>query len=79
MTKWKGSGPADKHEDVENRRRRSLREAAKRALAEAEERRAKRDADDRKRTPAPKEIDGADGPEPVRYGDWERKGRASDF
>ncbi len=79
MTKRKGSGPADKHEDAEERRRRSVREAADRALAEAEKRRAKRDAEDRKRAPAPKEIDGADGPEPVRYGDWENKGRASDF
>ena len=79
MTKRKGSAPADELEDAEDRRRRSLREAASRARAEAEERRAKRDADDRKRPPAPKEIDGADGPEPVRYGDWENKGRASDF
>ena len=27
----------------------------------------------------PKEIDGPSGPEPTRYGDWERKGRVSDF
>ncbi|MDJ0388111.1 DUF1674 domain-containing protein [Roseomonas sp. E05] len=27
----------------------------------------------------PKEIDGPKGPEPTRYGDWERKGRVSDF
>ncbi len=27
----------------------------------------------------PKEIGGTDGPEPTRYGDWERKGIASDF
>ncbi|KAA3677456.1 uncharacterized protein DEA37_0007979 [Paragonimus westermani] len=25
------------------------------------------------------EIDGPTGPEPTRYGDWERKGRCSDF
>ena len=25
------------------------------------------------------EIDGPSGPEPTRYGDWERKGRVSDF
>jgi homeobox protein ESX1 len=26
-----------------------------------------------------KEIGGADGPEPTRYGDWQHKGRVSDF
>ena len=28
---------------------------------------------------APEEIGGPKGPEPTRYGDWERKGRVSDF
>lgn len=27
----------------------------------------------------PKELGGPKGPEPTRYGDWERKGRCSDF
>jgi hypothetical protein len=27
----------------------------------------------------PKEIGGPAGPEPTRYGDWEHKGRCSDF
>jgi hypothetical protein len=27
----------------------------------------------------PKEIGGPSGPEPTRYGDWERNGRVSDF
>ncbi|MGD8384820.1 MAG: DUF1674 domain-containing protein [Lysobacterales bacterium] len=27
----------------------------------------------------PKEINGPKGPEPTRFGDWERKGRCSDF
>ncbi|KPA20503.1 hypothetical protein shim_34930 [Shimia sp. SK013] len=49
-------------------------EAAKRALAEAEERRAKAKAAD-----LPTELGGRDGPEPVRYGDWEKKGIAIDF
>ena len=49
-------------------------EAAKRALAEAEERRKK--ADQQK---LPTELGGRDGPEPVRYGDWEKKGLAIDF
>jgi len=48
--------------------------AAKRALAEAEMRRKKQTAD----KPA-RELGGRDGPEPVRYGDWERKGIAVDF
>ena len=29
--------------------------------------------------PLPKEIGGVDGPEPTRYGDWEHKGRCTDF
>lgn len=49
--------------------------AAKRALAEAEERRKAA----AKAEPLPKELGGRDGPEPVRYGDWEKKGLAIDF
>jgi hypothetical protein len=30
-------------------------------------------------TSRPKEIDGPEGPEPTRYGDWEVNGRCSDF
>jgi hypothetical protein len=51
-------------------------EAAKRALAEAEARRA---AIDEKTAKRPREIAGRDGPDPARYGDWEKKGIASDF
>ncbi|HEX6144452.1 MAG TPA: DUF1674 domain-containing protein [Geminicoccaceae bacterium] len=29
--------------------------------------------------PAEKEIGGPKGPEPTRYGDWEKGGRCSDF
>jgi hypothetical protein len=29
--------------------------------------------------PIAKEIGGPKGPEPTRYGDWEQKGRCSDF
>jgi hypothetical protein len=50
-------------------------DAARRALAEAEERRRSMDS----RPPMATEINGRDGPEPVRYGDWERKGIAVDF
>ena len=30
-------------------------------------------------TKRPREIGGPSGPEPTRYGDWERNGRVSDF
>ena len=36
-------------------------------------------AEDKKQEGAPKELGGRDGPDPVRYGDWENKGIASDF
>lgn len=52
----------------------ALPPAAQRALAEADAR--------RKATPAlnlPPEQGGPTGPEPVRYGDWEKKGLAIDF
>jgi hypothetical protein len=29
--------------------------------------------------PMPKESGGVKGPEPTRYGDWEHKGRCTDF
>ena len=29
--------------------------------------------------PPPKEIGGRDGPDPTRYGDWEKNGRCIDF
>jgi hypothetical protein len=48
--------------------------AALRALAEAEERRRAAEA-----LVLPKELGGRKGPEPVRYGDWEKKGLAIDF
>ncbi len=57
-----------------------VREAAERALNEARLRRSA--AGTMPGQPAPKqprEIDGRGGPEPVRYGDWEIKGLASDF
>lgn len=48
--------------------------AAKRALIEAEARRVLADA---KKLPV--ELGGRDGPDPARYGDWEKKGLAIDF
>lgn len=59
---------------TEDERLAGLPPAARRALAEAAERRAR----DGELTLAP-ELGGRDGPEPVRYGDWEKKGLAIDF
>jgi hypothetical protein len=48
--------------------------AGARALAEAEARRRAQTA-----SPLPPERGGPKGPEPTRYGDWEKGGRAVDF
>ena len=53
---------------------RKLSPAARRALAEAAERRAAAT-----RADETGEAGGPAGPEPTRYGDWERKGVAVDF
>ena len=53
----------------------TLPEAAKRALHEAKARRLAAEKD----AALPKELGGRDGPEPTRFGDWEKKGIASDF
>jgi len=57
----------------------TLSPAARRALAEAEGRRKAADAARLAAGPSPREINGPKGEEPTRYGDWERKGIASDF
>ncbi|MBI1237880.1 MAG: DUF1674 domain-containing protein [Alphaproteobacteria bacterium] len=61
-------------ETPQNPPKKPLSEAAKRALAEAEARRKAATA-----AAASEEVGGPDGPEPTRYGDWERKGILSDF
>jgi len=62
--------------DRPTQEKRHLTPAAQRALAEAEaRRRAEKAAAERRAT----EIGGRDGPDPVRYGDWEKGGIASDF
>lgn len=58
------------------RRFEDLPPAAQRALKEAEERRKELEAAESGR---PKELGGRGGLDPVRYGDWEVKGRAIDF
>ncbi len=55
--------------------RTNLPAAAQRALAEAEARRKASESV----APPPVELGGRDGLEPVRYGDWEKKGLAIDF
>jgi len=62
------SGAAD------NVRAKTLSPAAQRALAEAEARRKAAADMDR-----PQELGGPKGPEPTRYGDWEKGGIACDF
>ncbi len=57
---------------------RVLTPAAKRALAEAEERRRLAEAR-RAANPPKKEVGGQNGPDPTRYGDWEKNGIISDF
>ena len=52
-----------------------IREAGERARAEADQRRAAAPAE----KPLAKEVNGPKGPEPTRYGDWEKKGIISDF
>ena len=51
-----------------------IAEAGKRAKAEAD---ARRPQESKKELPP--ELGGPKGPEPTRYGDWERKGIVSDF
>ena len=55
--------------------RKPLSGAARRALAEAEDRRRRAEADAEREI----ELGGPKGPEPTRYGDWEKKGITYDF
>jgi hypothetical protein len=66
--------PPDTTSDITPDEPAHLPPAARRALAEAEARRRAAKALD-----LPTELGGRDGPEPVRYGDWEKKGIAIDF
>jgi hypothetical protein len=68
----KVEGP-DASPRAETGARRDLPPAALRALKEAEARRAQSKA------APPRELSGRGGLDPVRYGDWEVKGLASDF
>lgn len=61
-------------EDTGSDRQRPMPDAACRALAEAEERRAAMTTPE-----LPREVGGRGGADPARFGDWEVKGRAVDF
>lgn len=58
--------------------RKPLTDAARRALAEAQ---ARREAMQRREQELAdqRELGGREGPDPVRYADWENNGIASDF
>jgi len=64
----------DRKSDGDDVRQARLKAAAARALAEAEERREAAAG-----PVLPPELGGRDGPEPVRYGDYELNGLAVDF
>jgi hypothetical protein len=66
-------GQAEPAQGAAPTERKEMSAAARRALAEAEERRRQIVA------PLPPEINGRGGLEPVRYHDWEIKGLATDF
>jgi hypothetical protein len=57
-------------------KKRELPPVAQRALKEAEERRK---AQERAQEVREREIGGREGPDPARYGDWEKDGIISDF
>ncbi|HVZ05974.1 DUF1674 domain-containing protein [Hyphomicrobium sp.] len=68
---------SDRHpeaETPETATKRTLTPEAQRALAEAATRRKNAATQSTQR-----EIGGRDGPEPTRFGDWEKGGIASDF
>lgn len=67
---------ADDRADKAGQPKKPLSPAAERALAEAAQRRAESDKIAVNRA---KEFGGPSGPEPTRYGDWEKKGLTSDF
>lgn len=68
---------SDRPDEAEIERRKSLPEVARRALEEADARRAK-EAGNGGALP-PDERGGPSRIEPTRYGDWERKGITYDF
>ena len=76
MTDASKPDTATQETSLETLARPPLTDAARRALAEAQARRAEIDA---RMAAMPKEINGRGGLDPARFGDWEVKGVASDF
>ena len=76
MNETKAGAPGRDDESAPERRLEKMPEAARRALHEAQERRARMEAD---AAAKPREIGGRGGKDPARYGDWEVKGIAVDF
>lgn len=68
--------PDGKGAKATSRPKSRLDPAAARALEEAKERRKARE---REKVKSEKEVGGRGGLDPVRYGDWEKDGTASDF
>ena len=66
---------SDEPGETEDPVKKRIREAGERAKAEADARRKAA----AQRSGSAREVDGREGPDPVRYGDWEKKGLASDF
>lgn len=60
--------------DLADLQKNRIQAAAQRALTEAAARRKTT-----KEINLPQELGGRNGPEPIRFGDWEKKGIASDF
>lgn len=63
-------------QEIENQEAKKLSPEAQRALEEAQKRRGELEAEKSKLA---KEIGGRNGPEPTRFGDWEKSGIAHDF
>ena len=75
-------GPLALPADQEQERRRLLKKAERDAQMQEIHQDAEKESLDSfegNRNPKTGEIDGPKGPEPTRYGDWERKGRVTDF
>ncbi|PTL87076.1 MAG: DUF1674 domain-containing protein [Candidatus Liberibacter europaeus] len=63
------------HNSTTKEYKKKLSPIAKRALDEAKHRRSSNNNE----ATNPKEIGGRDGPDPTRFGDWEKNGISIDF
>lgn len=73
------SMPDEKNLTVPATLTRVLTPEAQRALAEAAARRAEAARTLANKALEPQEVGGRDGPDPIRFGDWEKGGIVSDF